>query len=89
MKRMKPEPITTAQICSVCGEDWNRHPSNPSVEDCVELLKGELHNERCRVTPIWVNPYPNGTWYPTYPYITRGATDTGTVTKGVLDANSN
>lgn len=69
MKKGKPEPITTAQICSVCGEDWNRHPENPNVEDCVALLKTELGYERSRVHPVWINPTPIVTppWTP-YPW---------------------
>lgn len=35
----KPKPVVIFQECDVCGEDWDDHPENPTVLDCIELLK--------------------------------------------------
>lgn len=35
----RPRPITTERICSECELDWELHPSNATLSDCVRLLK--------------------------------------------------
>ena len=37
----KPEAVPAALKCSVCGLDWRKHGSKPTLEKCVELLKAE------------------------------------------------
>lgn len=41
-----PKPVVIEQECSVCELDWDRHPDNPTIEDCIELLKTELTRNR-------------------------------------------
>jgi hypothetical protein len=47
----KPEPVSTRVVCSICGLNWDTHPADPTLLDCVELLKGELAR---RVVPLTV-----------------------------------
>lgn len=60
MKAPEPKAVTTSQVCSVCGEDWAEHPENPTVLDCITVLK--MH----RAPRIYVKTYP--TINPYYPY---------------------
>ncbi len=42
---LKPSPIPPVEserVCSVCGLLWALHSKDPSLEDCVRLLKAEL-----------------------------------------------
>ena len=62
MKKPEPQPLNI--VCSNCGLDWNRHGDKPTVEKCIELLKGDLAREKARTAP---RPYPQP--YPVpYPY---------------------
>ena len=36
-----PEPVVTKQICSICAEDWDEHPDDPTILDCVEILRAK------------------------------------------------
>lgn len=47
----KPEPVNKHIVCSVCGLEWEKHGSAPTVEKCVELLKAEL--VAARRHPYW------------------------------------
>jgi hypothetical protein len=38
-KHPKPEPVVVSEVCSICGEDWAKHPEKATVLDCVEILK--------------------------------------------------
>lgn len=43
----KPEPKATNVVCTECGLDWEKHlkgprKKNPTLEDCVRVLKAEL-----------------------------------------------
>jgi hypothetical protein len=89
MKKGKPEPITTARICSMCGEAWNRHPENPTVEDCVALLKAELGYERSRAHPVWINPAPMSISPLSPPYPWWGTNTISGTTSNALEASSN
>jgi len=39
---LKPEPKTIRVECTVCGLPWDAHGADPTLEDCVRLLKAEL-----------------------------------------------
>lgn len=44
---MKPEPKATHVVCTACGLNWDKHlagprKKNPTLEDCVRVLKAEL-----------------------------------------------
>jgi hypothetical protein len=43
---LKPEPVPKLVVCSVCGLDWSRHPANPLLDHCIDLLKSELAEAR-------------------------------------------
>lgn len=34
-----PKPVVVEQVCDICDEDWAEHPENPTVMDCLEILK--------------------------------------------------
>lgn len=38
----RPEPVPMQVKCSVCAQDWDKHGDNPTVVDCVRVLKAEL-----------------------------------------------
>jgi len=38
-KKYIPKPVVKGEICSICGESWSLHPENPSIFDCIEILK--------------------------------------------------
>jgi hypothetical protein len=57
----RPRPVTTERICSECDLDWELHPENPTLSDCVRLLKSYPH-------PVCTLPhYPAICWRPHYP----------------------
>lgn len=57
MKDPKPTPIVTSQKCSICDLDWELHPQDATVFDCIKLLKA--------VKPyVYTSPQP----YITYPW---------------------
>lgn len=49
----KPAPRTVSEVCTVCGLDWKRHGTNPSIEKCVTLLVAEVQSLRVRPTQFW------------------------------------
>lgn len=52
-----PEPVVVATRCSVCDLPWEGHGAEPSVMDCVRLLKARV--PRPYVAPV----IP---WYPRF-----------------------
>lgn len=38
---LKPHPIVTSEVCSVCGLDWPRHGSAPTGKTCIDLLRAD------------------------------------------------
>ena len=61
---IKPEPVPTKIVCSVCGLDWGDHGEKPTLATCIELLKDELRRPRyigtpsstMTVSPEWFGP---------------------------------
>lgn len=47
-----PEPVVTAQVCSVCGLPWDDHGERPTIAKCVDLLKAALALARPQM-PVW------------------------------------
>lgn len=39
---MAPQPVPTEVKCSECGLPWDGHGDEPTLADCVRLLKAEL-----------------------------------------------
>lgn len=37
-----PSPVPKQVICSVCDQDWDLHPENPTLLDCVQILKRRI-----------------------------------------------
>lgn len=35
----KPTPVSKWIVCSVCDLDWNAHGPNPTLMNCISLLK--------------------------------------------------
>lgn len=64
---IKPEPVHTSTVCSVCGQPWASHGEKPTVMDCVRVLKAALVTAK-RTHPIYVTggtstyPYTGTTW---------------------------
>jgi hypothetical protein len=52
--RAKPEPIVVSTICSQCGLNWDLHGDNPSLLDCIRLLKAEI----AKPCQHWTWSYP-------------------------------
>lgn len=52
----KPTPEHVKTVCSLCGLDWDKHPDEPTVYDCIELLK------------VAANKPPRVEYVPYYPY---------------------
>ena len=42
-----PKPVVVRQVCDVCDEDWAKHPANPTVMDCLEILKAKNASHHC------------------------------------------
>lgn len=61
MKPPVPQPVVTAQKCSICELDWSLHGVDPTVLDCIRLLKARIPSVTINV-PI-VRPYV-APWYP-------------------------
>ena len=71
----KPSPIPPAdseRLCSVCGCNWALHgKKEPSLEDCIRLLKAEL--EMAKLEQILRPPTPEPFKpYREEPYIGKG-----------------
>lgn len=68
-----PEPVPTNVVCSACGEQWSLHGENPTLLDCIRVLK--MYRQP--------RPVPYYPWY-TNPIITytTGINTTLTTTKG-------
>jgi hypothetical protein len=47
----KPTPKTISVVCSECGQDWGKHGKDPSLEDCVKLLKAALAAKSVQTWP--------------------------------------
>lgn len=67
----KPKPIKVA--CSICEEDWAEHPDDPTVLDCIEILKskrqpkvdaccGHHYHNCCHGHHFWHYWYGNSTY---------------------------
>ena len=50
-KQIKPEPVIRSTVCSLCDEPWESHGDDPTVLDCIRLLKAK------RYTPPYVPSY--------------------------------
>lgn len=87
-----PKPIPRVVDCSECGLPWDDHGKNPTLEDCVNLLKIALAEAREAVTATvpavvttpYTPPYTGGiittpTWATTTsaPLLARDATSIG------------
>jgi hypothetical protein len=54
----KPTPVHVKTECSLCGLDWDKHPDEPTVYDCVELLKVEAAKPPItKYVPYYPYPY--------------------------------
>lgn len=53
---MEPTKIAVQFKCTVCDLAWERHPENPTIEDCIRLLKSDAL-PRLYPTPYWQQPY--------------------------------
>jgi hypothetical protein len=54
----KPTPVHVKTECSLCGLDWDKHPDEPTVYDCVELLKVEAAKPPItQYVPYYPYPY--------------------------------
>ena len=43
----KPKPVNQNVVCSECGQPWDKHTDRtkePTLEDCVAILKAALLN---------------------------------------------
>jgi hypothetical protein len=61
-KHPKPEPVVVSEVCSICGEDWAKHPEKATVLDCVEILKrrpkfvtGQWQHYQSVIPPYTIN----------------------------------
>lgn len=53
-----PQPVVVATVCSLCDEPWEDHGPEPTVLDCIRLLKARPYQT------VIVNPSP---WVPIQP----------------------
>lgn len=58
---MKPSPVPQFIVCSVCDLPWSSHSPDPTLMDCIKLLKQRT---------MW-NPRPRP-WYDVTYYGTTG-----------------
>lgn len=56
METIKPEPVPLSLVCSLCAEPWDLHGDEPTVLDCIRILKAKA--------PI----FPSYPTLPSYPY---------------------
>jgi len=56
----KPQPVNKYVVCSVCDFPWSMHGDDPTLMDCIRILKQHV------VRP---QPYWDWTWRPTSPHI--------------------
>lgn len=60
---LRPTPVITSEICSVCGLDWARHGDKPTAKTCIDLLRADASAARVAlanrpfVQPIPYLPY--------------------------------
>lgn len=72
---LRPTPVITSEVCSVCGLDWARHGDKPTAKTCIDLLRIDLASARVAqanrpfVQPIPYLPYTPVPWAQPYrPY---------------------
>lgn len=63
----KPEPKVIYVVCTVCDCAWEAHGPDPTLMDCIRLLKAKTYN------PTVFKP-----WYHTFPTYGIGGTYSGT-----------
>lgn len=83
---MKPKPVPTSLVCSLCGEPWDEHPENAKATDCVALLRAKLDAAPTFVpAPYPVHPY----WNPPYfTWASANGTTTTNVPWAVIDGGA-
>lgn len=47
----KPSPVSKWVVCAICDLDWTSHGPDPTLMDCIRLLKNRNY---------YTQPYP---WY--------------------------
>lgn len=52
MKYPRPQPVVTSTICSLCDEPWESHGDDPTVLDCLRLLKAKRYTPSPYVNPV-------------------------------------
>lgn len=62
-----PKPVTVKEVCSICDGDWAEHPENPTVMDCLEIVKAKNVELSLKVANPGCCHHNHIQWTYTYP----------------------
>lgn len=71
-----PKAVPKNLVCDTCGEDWDLHPEDATVMDCLEIAKSK------QVRPACVHHYHTCWCYHQWTYTPWWNTQTITVDSG-------
>lgn len=90
-KSVRPEPVPTNVVCSLCGEAWSLHREDERGDvttlECIRILKAKKPQYVWRPQPVFP-AYPAQPWYSSFPTITTSGTSSRLTTTNTKNAGT-